>query len=329
MMDGMLRALVRDSALLGLGAAVLWGGGDFSGGMGVKRAGGGIGAALRVVLMSHAASFITLLLVARVCGDAFPHGAVLAWGLAAGVAGGLSLTAFYTALSRGAMGASAAVSGLLAAAIPAAVGMALQGSPGARAMAGFAIAAAAIWLIAAGEQVHGVETAEEAAQEHAVADAARRDAQIRAERRASAQKTMFLAVMAGAGFGVYFVCLKMANPAGVVWPMATARMGSLTICGLMLLGRSLRRWDNAEDSGVRITRAVVGWALATAVLDTSGNLMFVAATRAGRLDVASVLASLYPASTILLAALTLGERPTRRQAIGMVAAAAAVVMIAI
>jgi len=113
-----------------------------------------------------------------------------------------------------------------------------------------------------------------------------------------------------------------------VWPMATARMGSLSICGLMLLGRSLRRWDTAEDSGVRITRATVGWALATAVLDTSGNLMFVAATRAGRLDVASVLASLYPASTILLAALTLGERPTKRQALGMAAAVAAVVMIA-
>jgi drug/metabolite transporter (DMT)-like permease len=320
--------MLRGGAVLGLGAAALWGGGDFSGGMGVKRAGGGIGAALRIVLISHAASFLTLLLVERLRGDAFPHGAVLAWGLAAGVAGGLSLTAFYTALSRGAMGASAAVSGLLAAAIPAVVGIAQQGSPGARVLAGFGIAAAAIWLIAAGEAVHGVETAEEAAQEHAIADAAKRDAQVRSNRIAAGRQTMLLAVLAGAGFGVYFIALKMANPAGVVWPMATARMGSLTICGLMLLGRSLRQWDTAEDSGVRITRAAVGWALATALLDTSGNLMFVAATRAGRLDMASVLASLYPASTILLAALTLGERPTKRQAVGMVAAAAAVVMIA-
>src|SRR6185312_599980 len=327
-MNLMLRGIVRESALLGLAAAALWGGGDFSGGMGVKRAGGGIGAALRVVLMSHAASFAALLLVERVRGDAFPHGAVLAWGVAAGVAGGLSLTAFYTALSRGAMGASAAVSGLLAAAIPAGIGMAEAGSPGARAIVGFAVAAVAIWLIAAGETVHGVETAEEAVHEHEVADAAQRNAALRAERRAAARQTMLLAVLAGAGFGVYFFALKMANPAGVVWPMATARMGSLTVCGLMLLGRSLRRWDTAEDSGVRITWPTVRWALAAALLDTSGNLLFIAATRAGRLDVASVLASLYPASTILLAAVTLGERPTKRQAMGMLAAVAAVVMIA-
>jgi uncharacterized membrane protein len=329
-MNLLLRGVVRESALMGLAAAALWGGGDFSGGMGVKRAGGGIGAALRVVLMSHAASFAALLLVERVRGDAFPHGAVLAWGVAAGGAGGLSLTAFYTALSRGAMGASAAVSGLLAAAIPAGIGIAQDGSPGLRAVTGFAVAAAAIWLIAAGERVHGVETAEEAVHEHEheVADAARRDAQVRAERRAAGRQTMLLAVLAGAGFGVYFFALKMANPAGVVWPMATARMGSLTVCGLMLLGRSLRRWDR-EKAQVKITGAAVRWALAAALLDTSGNLFFIAATRAGRLDVASVLASLYPASTILLAAVTLGERPTKRQAVGMLAAVAAVVMIAL
>ncbi len=141
---------------------------------------------------------------------------------------------------------------------------------------------------------------------------------------------MTLAVLAGAGFGVYFVALKMANPAGVVWPMATARIGSLSVCSLMLLGRSLRQWDRPDDADVaplRVGRAV-GWAMATALLDTSGNLLFLAATRAGRLDVAAVLASLYPASTIVLAALALGERPTRRQALGMAAAAAAVVMIA-
>jgi drug/metabolite transporter (DMT)-like permease len=85
----------------------------------------------------------------------------------------------------------------------------------------------------------------------------------------------------------------------------------------------------SQNNGARgwLPRKAVLWALATALGDTIGNILFMAATRAGRLDVASVLASLYPASTILLAAWTLHERPTRRQGLGMLVAAAAVVMI--
>jgi drug/metabolite transporter (DMT)-like permease len=294
-----MNSLLGGNALLALASAALWGGGDFSGGMGVKAAGGSVGSALRVVLLSHAASFGVLLVVAWLRGDVFPHGALLAWGIGAGVAGGVSLTCFYVALARGAMGASAAVSGLLAAAIPAAVAFLREGSPGLGRLLGFAVAGLAIWLIAAGP---GGEAAE------------------------AGRETVWLAVTAGVGFGIYFVALKMAGAAGVVWPMATARMGSLSVCSLLLLGLGLRPARSGEG-WVRLGRRVVGWALSTALLDTSGNLLFVAATRAGRLDVAAVLASLYPASTILLAALMLGERPTRRQGLGMVVAVVAVVMI--
>lgn len=288
--------LFGGNALIALGAAVLWGGGDFSGGMGVKAIGGGVRAGLRIVLLSHAASFVVLLSIAHLRGDPFPHGAVLAWGLTAGVFGGLSLTGFYIALARGAMGASAAVSGLLAAAIPATVAMVQQGSPGGRPLVGFLVAGVAIWLIAAG-------------------DAAKEET-----------STTVLALLAGTGFGIYFVALKMANPAGVIWPMATARMGSLTTCSVLALAVMLFGAKGSNEA--RFNARAVRWALSTALLDTSGNLMFVAATRAGRLDVAAVLASLYPASTIALAALTLGERPTRRQGLGMLTAAAAVVLIA-
>jgi drug/metabolite transporter (DMT)-like permease len=297
-----MNPLPGGNTLLALAAALLWGSSDFTGGMGVKRAGGSLGAALRVVLLSHAASFLVLLAIARLRGDAAPHGALLAWGIAAGVSGGLALTAFYIALARGAMGASAAVSGLLAAAIPAALTLWRQGSPGISPLLGFAMAAIAIWLIAASP-----------AQKTTAG---------------SARHTLALAILAGFGFGFYFIALKMASPAGVIWPMASARIGSLAICSLMLLTLRLR---SANSAGARLSlnRAVVVWALATALLDTSGNLLFVAAARAGRLDVAAVLASLYPASTILLAALALGEWPTRRQALGMAAAALAVVLIAL
>jgi len=290
--------MLEANALLALAAAVLWGGGDFSGGMGAKHAGGTMGAALRVVLTSHAASFCVLVMIAWLRGDQFPHGAPLYWGLLAGVMGGLSLTGFYVALSRGAMGASAAISGLLAAAIPAAVSAVHEGSPGWVRVAGFLIAGAAIWMIAAGENP---------------------------EAKPASAGTVWLAVLSGAGFGVYFVALKFAGAAGVIWPMATARIGSVTTCSLILLAALLVGRDSGERGW--LPRKAVLWALSTAALDTSGNMLFIASTRAGRLDVAAVLASLYPASTILLAAWALHERPTRRQGLGMVVAAAAVVMI--
>ena len=281
------------NALLGLVSAGLWGVGDFSGGMGVKTGGGSTGAALRVVLLSHITSFTFLLLALLVRGDAVPEARFFAWGLAAGVAGGLSLTAFYVAISRGAMGASAAVSGLLAAAIPAAVAMFAEGAPGWRKGAGFLIAGLAIWMIAA--EPPGPQKTTSA--------------------------TMWLAIAAGAGFGFYFVALKYAGGAGPVWPMACARIGSISTCAFILL--ALR-----GAGRVQITRRMLTWVLSTALFDTSGNLFFVAATRGGRLDVAAVLASLYPASTILLAAWMLKERPTQRQGWGMVVAAGAVVLIA-
>ena len=193
--------LLHGNALLALAAAVLWGGGDFSGGMGAKHAGGTMGSC---AAGDSGEPYGQLCCAAGDCGlrgDSFPHGAPLAWGVGAGVMGGLALMCFYVALSRGAMGASAAVSGLLAAAIPAAVSVVAEGSPGSLRVGGFLVAGAAIWLIAAGPN---------------------------AEAKPADTGTTGLAVAAGVGFGVYFVALKMAGAAGVFWPMATARMGSIS-----------------------------------------------------------------------------------------------------
>jgi drug/metabolite transporter (DMT)-like permease len=287
--------LMQGNILLALSAALLWGGGDFSGGMGVKTVGGSTGGALRVVVLSHLTSFTVLTLFAALRGMPVPHGALLAWGVGGGIAGGLSLTAFYIALSRGAMGASAAISGLLAAAIPAAISIMQEGSPGLWRLAGFLVAGAAIWMIAVGP----------------------------ATNESSSKGTTLLAVLAGAGFGIYFVALKMAGALGPVVTMATARVGSVGVCVLLLVVL----WMRGGGEKIRISRKAIRWVLLAALLDTSGNMMFIAATQMGRLDVAAVLASLYPASTILLAAYMLKERPTRRQGLGMLVAAAAVVMI--
>ena len=295
-------SLIPANALFGLLAAILWGGGDFSGGMAAKQVGGSVPGALRVILLSHTASLCILVSLATLRGDSFPHGAALLWGIAAGVTGGLALTGFYIALARGAMGAPAAISGLLAAAIPAVVSIASDGSPGTLRLAGFVIAGLAIWMVAAAP--NGV---------------------LEASVARTSTSTVILSTLAGAGFGGYFVALKMAGAAGVAWPMATTRIGSITTCFILSLGLSFSAEKNA--SKIRFSRTTVLWALSTTLLDTSGNLLFIVATRAGRLDIAAVLASLYPATTILLAGFVLKERFSRRQGIGMAIAVAAIAMI--
>ena len=285
--------------LFGLLSAACWGIGDFSGGMGVKAAGGSPRAALRLVVLSQLTSIGILIALALTFGGSFPARPLLAWGLSAGVLAGLSLSAFYVALSRGAMGASAAVSGLLAAAIPAIVSSFLDGRAGPQRYLGFLIAGLAIWLIAAGPVAQGEG--------------------VQAQRGTTA-----LATAAGAGFGLYFVALHFAGAGGVLWAMTTARMGSIATCAVVLLAMSLTR---SKGGPARITRQVVGWILATALFDTTGNLLFVASTRAGRLDVAAVLASLYPASTILLAGFLLHEKLTARQKWGMAIAVCAAALI--
>ncbi|MEO7028949.1 MAG: DMT family transporter [Acidobacteriaceae bacterium] len=250
-------------------------------------------------MLSNVSSFAVLVGIVLLRHEPMPHGRLLAWALLGGCSGGVAITCFYLALSRGAMGASAAVSGLLAAAIPAAVSIGVEGAPSTLRFVGFLLAAVAIWMIAAGP-----------ARQHA------------------ARSTVMLAVVAGIGFGVYFVALRMANPLGIFMPMVAARVGSLGVCGLAFLVLASRGATTAPGAESMNGRAML-WALGAGALDTSGNLFFIAATRMGRLDVAAVLASLYPASTIVLAGWLLHERLSRRQWLGMAVAVGAVAMISL
>jgi drug/metabolite transporter (DMT)-like permease len=286
------------TALIALTSAALWGGGDFSGGMGVKRTGSGVAAAVRFVFLAHAMSLLALVAVALMLHEHGSLGAAALWAMAAGTAGSMGCVAFYSALSRGAMGVSAAICGLLTAAVPVAVSIAMDGAPRALQLAGFAVAAAAIWLIASGESP---------------------------ENEGTSRQALLLAILAGFGFGIYFVALKYANPLGLVLPMVFARSASLLTLGTILLIMGRRAWVPVAPLN---WLTGLGWAVGVAVMDTFGNMFFLAATRLGRLDVASVLAGLYPASTILLAAWWLNERPTLRQTAGMVVALVAVLMIA-
>jgi drug/metabolite transporter (DMT)-like permease len=304
-------------ALTALAAAAVWGGGDFSGGVGVKATGGSTAGALRVVIVAHAVSLGAILAALCLWPSPFPHGTLLAWGLIGGCSQALSLTLFYMALARGAMGASAAVSGLIAASIPAIASSLIEGVPAGIRLAGFALAAAAIWLIAAGPT----------------------PANTTAEHR---RTTMLLAVIGGVGFGFFFLTMRKTNSLGLLTQMALVRGACLAGCMAMLTGlrwssrkkqipsdNDNKRSNHNQKSEGWLNRTALLGALGVALLDTGGNMLFTLSTRLGRLDVAAVLASLYPAGTILLAAWWLHERPTRRQGLGMAVALAAVVLITI
>ncbi len=298
-------------------AALLWGGGDFAGGMGVKLGGGSVRGALRVILTAHGLSLLVLLGCISWTHPAWPTTNSLLWGLGAGVSGALGLLLFYVALANGAMGASAAISGLLAAAIPAAVSSLIEGAPAPSRVAGFLLAAAAIYLIA-------------------TPAAGSAPTQSRTNRQTSA-----LAIGGGIGFGIYFVALRFANSAGVLEPMTMARSASLLLCLLLLLLLPSQDWSQrrpgegmgsasrgSQSRGVWLPPRAWLWAIAVAVLDTGGNLLYIESTRLGRLDAAAVLSSLYPASTILLAAVLLRERLGRQQMLGMGVALVAVILVA-
>ncbi len=129
-----------------------------------------------------------------------------------------------------------------------------------------------------------------------------------------------LALLAGVGFGCFFILISRVNHAETFWPLAVARFTSV----LFLLIVALIRQRPALPR-----LSVAPLVLLAGILDAFGNVFFVLATHTGRLDVAAVLASLYPAATVILAALLLRERVTRIQAIGILLALVAVPMISV
>ena len=270
--------------LFGLAASLCWGSGDFSGGLASRRAN-----TSSVVLATYAVGFVLLVTLALIWNEPFPAPVDLLWGGLAGVAGVLGLLSFYSALSTGKMGIAAPVSAVLTAALPVLFSAFTTGLPSLLQLAGFMLALLAIGLISRPEETRGP------------------------------QKGIGLAVLAGCGFGCFFILISRVHPAAIFWPLAAARFTSVF---LLLILMRLRRQQ--IPPGMTAAPLVV----LAGILDAIGNAFFVLAAHSGRLDVAAILSSLYPAATVLLAALVLRERVTRVQGIGVLLALLAIPLIA-
>jgi drug/metabolite transporter (DMT)-like permease len=261
------------TVIFGLAASLCWGSGDFSGGLASRRAN-----ASSVVLAAYAVGFVLLVTLALIWKEPFPGPLDLLWGGLAGVAGVLGLLSFYSALSRGKMGIAAPVSAVLTAALPVLFSAFTAGLPTLFQLGGFVLALLAIWLIS------------------------------RPQRTKGPPQGIGLALLAGCGFGCFFILISRVNPASTFWPLVVARFTSVFVLLVMM---RLRRMPILPGMTVAPLVALAG------ILDAIGNAFFVLAAHSGRLDVAAILSSLYPAATVLLAALVLRERVTRIQAIGI------------
>jgi drug/metabolite transporter (DMT)-like permease len=280
---------------LGLAASVFWGASDFLGGLATRKA-----HVVLVVALAHGLSLGLLLLIALATHSPIPPQRFALLGLCAGAFGGVALVLYYQALSLGEMGLTTALTGLLTALVPVAFSFVTQGSPKSSQIAGFVLAAAAIGLIA-----------------YAPVGKPR-------------PLALGLATLAGLGFGVFLVVLQIGSTGGLLWQLIYSRVASATLAGGVVIWIQLRARHDAAIWRHQAREHRFFWIAGSAgVLEASGSLLYMGAAHEGRLDVAAVLASLYPVVTILLAAWFLKEKTTSSQALGMALALGAVVLVSV
>lgn len=275
--------------VLALGGALVYGVADFWGGLATKRA-----AVTAVIALSQVAGVAVLVPVLFLLPGTLDLPS-LGWGAAAGVAGGLGLVAFYRSLAVGTMSVVAPLTAVCAAAVPVVGGVMLGERPAPLALAGVALAMAAVLLISC----------------EGGRPPSRRD--LLADRSAMG------ALAAGAAFGLFFVLISRSSGDSGLWPLAGARVASLALMVALAL---------LAQRPLVPSRVAVPIVLAAGVGDMAANVLFLLASRQGLLSVTGVLIALYPASTVLLAQLVLRERLGGLQVAGLGVAAAAVSLIA-
>jgi drug/metabolite transporter (DMT)-like permease len=139
-----------------------------------------------------------------------------------------------------------------------------------------------------------------------------------------------LATLAGLCFGVFLVVLNASSAHSLIWQLVYSRVASATLAGGIVVWVQLRSGKDAEIWRKQARENRFLWVAGSAgVLEATGSLLYMRSATEGRLDVAAVLASLYPVVTIVLAAWFLKERTTSSQALGMALALGAVVLVSL
>ena len=271
------------SIVLALVSALAYGLADFVGGLVSRRA-----SAWPVAVVAQISATASTGLVALVVPGS-PTGRDLAWAALAGVASGVGTGFLYRGFACGRMSVVAPVSAVGAALVPVLAGAFGGERFSAVVWLGILVALPGIWLVSSSTE----ELPEPGDGRNP---------------RVSLAEGMLDGVLAGLGFGVLFAALGQIPDGAGLWPLTLAQL--LSIPSVVALAVMLRAaWVPRERT--------VWWALLAGPLGGLATLAFLLATQTGYLTIAGVLSSLYPASTVLLAALVLKEHIHRAQGVGL------------
>ena len=283
-------------ALLALVSALVWGVADFVGGLASRRS-----TPLQTLVLTTPAGLVLIVPLALLVGGD-PAGTALP-GIVSALFGSMGILLLYAALTIGPMGIVSPIAAVIGAAIPVVVGL-LQGDrPGPAAYVGMVLAVVAIVTV-------GLEP-------RAPTDDARH--------QKVSTRALVLAILSGIGIGGFMAVISQAPHDSGLWSVVWARGTSTLIIAVLGGVVALRSRTPYAAAG----RPVRLQALSAGVLDVGANAIYVLALQIGLLSVVSVLGSLYPAATVLLARFVLAERLHLMQKVGMVTAIVAAALLAV
>ena len=279
------------TALLALASAVFIGGADFVGGVTSRTANG-----IRVAAFVAVVGLPLTLVVSIASGSEHVSRADVIWSVLAGAAVAIGIGCFYIGMGRGLISVVAPVAAVTGAVIPVAYSLVRGERPGAIALAGLVIAfvAVAVVSLAPSEQHPDTEV---------VVD----------------RNVIMLSLASGLFFGLFYITFSRVSEEAGMWPITIERAAAAVV--IVLLALVLTRGPLVG------TRRLLPSALLIAALEVAAVVPLLVALQRGPVAIASVVASLYPVTTVLLAAFVLHERLSRLQYVGVVCALVAVALV--
>jgi drug/metabolite transporter (DMT)-like permease len=299
------------AVILALVSALGYGSSDFAAGLATRAV-----SVIQVTLLACVAACALVLAALPFAASPGPSGAALAWGAVAGASGTLGGIALYLGFRYAAFSVAAPLSAVGTAGFSVLAGLLWGERPSTLALTGIALALPAIVGVSASAGGGEGEEAVLAGADNAGRETGEGGSPGHAGRPAAG---VAAGLIAGACFALLLIGLDRAGSGSGLWPAAAAEVAELAVAVTAA----------AVTRNLRLPRGRPGWlAVFAGVTGAAGTVCYFYATHNGLLAVVAVLTSLYPASTIVLARLVLGERLTRLRLAGLVLAGGCVALIA-